>query len=76
MYWQFTNNNNDNNNNNNNNINNNIIIMIMTIIINNSLFSTKYCRQLKQYDNDNKMVIWKKENSYTRKLRKNNLSSR
>ena len=72
MYWQFANNN---NNNNNNNINNNIIIMIMTIIINNSLFSTN-CRQLKQYDNDNKMVIWKKENSYTRKLRKNNLSSR
>ena len=35
-----------------------------------------YCRQLKEYDNDNKMVIWKKENSYTRKLRKNNLSSR
>ena len=53
-----------------NNNNNNIIIMI-----NNSLFYY-HCRQLKEYDNYNKMVIWKKENSYTRKLRKNNLISR
>ena len=44
-------------------------------MINNSLFYY-HCRQLKEHDNDNKMVIWKKEDSYSRKRRKNNLSSR